>query len=91
MCFLANKMCFILILKNKYFQIHGLQNMWDWLNDGWNYLPNAILLSTEGRAQNIVCLLTERPPGHPPHILVTSSLSLSAWYKNACQFHKEKE
>ncbi len=39
--FSQKQMSFILIFKNKYFQTHGLQNMWDLLNDFWNLLTDA--------------------------------------------------
>ncbi len=50
--FFSQKISFILIFIDKYFQTIGLQSMWDFiLNDDWNLLTDAIL---------IYCLLTER-------------------------------
>ncbi len=41
--FHLQNMSFILIFKNKYFQTHGLENMWDLLSDGCNILTDDIV------------------------------------------------
>ncbi len=55
-------MASILIFKNKYFQTHGLQNMWDLLSDVWNLRRMQLLLSTDRMANFLLFTDGKIPP-----------------------------
>ncbi len=59
-------MSFILIFKNKYFQPHGLQNMWNLLNDCCKVLTDAIFTTYLQNHKYFMVYWQEDP--HPsPH------------------------
>ncbi len=67
-------MASILIFKNKYFQTHGLQNMWDLLSDVWNLRRMQLLLSTDRMANFLLFTDGKIPP--PPEMTWERFLSI---------------